>query len=123
MKESTTKTSGFPLKQHHYGPRTVVWHQGIGPHELILRVAAPMGVTPGSRLLIFFGFDGQTRLEGGHEQRNFVGSEASAELEAERLGRAWIRANHPDAQIRVRSSLERRILFGDKPTRRTWRAA
>lgn len=92
---------------------TLLWREG-DYREIVLRVAASRGFLP-NRGYVW------RASECGREIQSSIGiveqagvSEAGIELHAAKLGIQWVRANIPGAQIRLRSPLERRVLFGDR---------
>lgn len=93
-------------------PRSFVWQEGIGPREIVLRVAASTGNSLNSRFYIWRIFEGARQLQQGMGEAIGL-SEAAAEAIAVAVGREWIKANAPGVQVRIRSALERRQLFSE----------
>ncbi|HXG66831.1 MAG TPA: hypothetical protein VNO70_17140 [Blastocatellia bacterium] len=93
--------------EHSTQPRTTIWRER-DYQEIVLYVEA-----------LKFGYVWRV-MEGTELIERQVGlldhnpPEALIEEMAVKDGLTWLRRNKPNARIRVRSNLERRLLFGEK---------
>lgn len=96
--------------------RLVSWHQGEY-RELVLFVAASARPLADCRGYVWRVLDGSREIESGIGTTHGL-SEAATEETAAAAGKHWIRTHTPNARVRLRSSLQRRMLFGNPPAQR-----
>jgi hypothetical protein len=96
--------TGDAINQHTFRPRIQTWHAGDYREVFLYLSATKYG-------FVWRAVEQGKLLERGIAILTKTEPQADMEQQAFIAARTWIRANVPDAKIRVRSALERAALF------------